>query len=287
MSRLLVATKRDVHQPALPSPTLRPPLASPFATFGRTLRKAFASERRSDEPSVVLAAASSTGEAETASLAAVTAPAEVDELVRRSRNGDRMAFAALYRLHREIVGRLVFRMIGRASDVEDVIQEVFLQVHKSLGDFRGQSKFSTWLHRITVNVVLMNRRAQRSRPVFADEPVEGEREADIGLLPDEETARKRRISAFRRLLDKLSEKKRTVYVLHDIEGMLPAEIASIVEAPVLTVRTRLFYARRELAAMMREEPALSQLVDELAKEMREGEARDQGQHVSSEEGEGA
>jgi len=191
---------------------------------------------------------------------------EVDELVRRSRSGDRGAFAELYRLHREVVARLVFRMLGRPSDVEDVVQEVFLQVHKSLGDFRGQSKFSTWLHRITVNVVLMIRRAERARPVFADEPLEGEKQTDAGLLPDEEASRARRIAAFKRLLDRLSEKKRTVYVLHDIEGLAPSEIATIVDAPVLTVRTRLFYARRELAEMMRDEPALSQLEDELAAE---------------------
>ncbi|MRG97063.1 sigma-70 family RNA polymerase sigma factor [Polyangium spumosum] len=191
-------------------------------------------------------------------------PADVDELVRRARTGDRGAFAELYRMHREAVARLVFRMLGRASDIEDVVQEVFLQVHRSLGDFRGQSKFSTWIHRITVNVVLMIRRAERSRPVFADEPLAPEHERDRGLLPDEEATLRRRLVAFKRLLDRISEKKRTVYVLHDIEGMAPAEIATIVDAPVLTVRTRLFYARRELAELMREEPALAQLVDEIA-----------------------
>jgi len=200
--------------------------------------------------------------ARAASLGAVKGPVDVDELLRRARSGDRAAFAELYRRHREDVARLVFRMIGRASEVEDVVQEVFLQVHKSLGDFRGQSKFSTWLHRVTVNVVLMTRRAQKSRPVLAEPPAERD-EVDGGLLPDEEATRRRRVDAFRRLLDRLSEKKRTVYILHDIEGMAPAEIAAIVEAPVLTVRTRLFYARRELSDMMREEPALSQLVDEM------------------------
>ncbi|TKD00382.1 RNA polymerase sigma factor [Polyangium fumosum] len=188
---------------------------------------------------------------------------DVDELVRRARSGDRGAFSALYRMHREAVARLVFRMLGRASDIEDVVQEVFLQVHRSLGDFRGQSKFSTWIHRITVNVVLMIRRAERSRPVFADEPLATDNERDAGLLPDEEATLRRRLAAFKRLLDRISEKKRTVYVLHDIEGLAPAEIATIVDAPVLTVRTRLFYARRELAELMREEPALAQLVDEI------------------------
>jgi RNA polymerase sigma-70 factor (ECF subfamily) len=154
-------------------------------------------------------------------------------------------------------------MLGPSADTEDVVQEVFLQVHKSLGEFRGQAKFSTWLHRVTVNVVLMVRRAARSRPVFSGEPL-SDVEPDRRLLPDEDAARHQRIAAFRRLLDRLPEKKRTVFILHEIEGMSPAEIGEIVDAPVLTVRTRLFYARRELAEMMREEPTLAQLAQELA-----------------------
>ncbi len=188
---------------------------------------------------------------------------EVDELVKRAQVGDRAAFAELFRRHRSDVSRLVFRMLGPTADAEDVVQEVFLQVHRSLGEFRGQAKFTTWLHRVTVNVVLMVRRAARSRPVFAGEAVD-DHEPDKGLLPDEDAARYARIAAFRRLLDRLPEKKRTVFILHEIEGLAPAEIAEMVDAPVLTVRTRLFYARRELAGMMREEPALAQLAEDLA-----------------------
>lgn len=190
------------------------------------------------------------------------ATTDVDDLVRRSQRGDRVACAELFRRHRGEVSRLVFRMLGPTADAEDVVQEVFLQVHKSLTEFRGQAKFTTWLHRVTVNVVLMVRRAARSRPVFAGEPLE-DHEPDRGLQPDEDAARRSRITAFRRLLDKLPEKKRTVFILHEIEGKSPADIAEMVDAPVLTVRTRLFYARRELAEMMREEPTLAQLADEL------------------------
>ncbi len=191
------------------------------------------------------------------------ADAELDELVQRSQKGDRAAFSQLFRRHRADVARLVFRMMGPTADAEDVIQEVFLQVHRSLGEFRGQARFTTWLHRVTVNVVLMVRRAAKSRPVFTGEPL-SDREPDAGIWPDEDASRQRRIEAFRRLVDRLAEKKRTVFVLHELEGMTPAEIAEAVGAPVLTVRTRLFYARRELAEMMREEPALAQLATDLA-----------------------
>jgi RNA polymerase sigma-70 factor (ECF subfamily) len=180
-----------------------------------------------------------------------------DRLIARAAAGERSAFRELYEHHRADVARLVYRMLGPRSDMEDVIQEVFVQVYKSLRDFRGQSKFSTWLHRVTVNVVLMYRRAARSRPVFADEPASDAsvRSADIG--PDEDAERRERVRAFGRLLDRLADKKRIVFVLHELEGIAPGEIARIVGAPVLTVRTRLFYARRELEAMLADEPALA------------------------------
>ena len=210
------------------------------------------------------------GPVEPARLTAVPEPAEVDALVKASQQGDRAAFAKLFRRHRGDVARLVYRMLGPTADAEDVVQEVFLQVHRSLGEFRGQAKFTTWLHRVAVNVVLMTRRAAKSRPALHHErEPEADHEPDHGPLPDEDAVRSQRIEAFRRLLDRLAEKKRAVFILHEIEGRSPAEIAELVDAPVLTVRTRLFYARRELDAMMRDEPALAQLADELEAKGRE------------------
>jgi RNA polymerase sigma-70 factor (ECF subfamily) len=80
---------------------------------------------------------------------------------------------------------------------------------------------------------------------------------DSRLSPDEDVARLERMRAFRRVIDQLAEKKRTVFLLHELEGLSPAEISKIVGAPVLTVRTRLFYARRELAEMLKHEPTLA------------------------------
>ena len=80
---------------------------------------------------------------------------------------------------------------------------------------------------------------------------------DSRLSPDEDVARLERMRAFRRVIDQLAEKKRTVFMLHELEGRSPAEISKIVGAPVLTVRTRLFYARRELAEMLKHEPTLA------------------------------
>jgi RNA polymerase sigma-70 factor, ECF subfamily len=180
-----------------------------------------------------------------------------DRTIARAVAGDTSAFRSLYERHRGDVARLVYRMLGPRSDIEDVIQEVFVQVYKSLRDFRGQSKFSTWLHRVTVNVVLMYRRAARSRPVFADDAIADALLHSDDIAPDEDAERRERVRAFGRLLGRLGDKKRIVFVLHELEGIAPSEIARIVGAPVLTVRTRLFYARRELERMLGEEPSLA------------------------------
>lgn len=184
-------------------------------------------------------------------------------LVERCQRGDTEAFRQLFREHQADVARLAQRMLGRPTDLEDIVQEVFLQVHRSIGDFRHGARFSTWLYRVTVNVVLMHRRAAKSRPVFGEAP-ESVVAVDLRPFADEQLERQRRVHAFHRLLDRLSEKKRLVFVLHELEGLAPGEIATIVGSPVLTVRTRLFYARRELLAMLAEEPSLVGIAGELA-----------------------
>ncbi|HEY4012296.1 MAG TPA: sigma-70 family RNA polymerase sigma factor [Polyangiaceae bacterium] len=184
-------------------------------------------------------------------------PTDQEKLIADAVGGDTGAFRQIYERHRQDVARLIYRMIGPRSDLEDVIQEVFVQVYKSLKDFRGQAKFTTWLHRVTVNVVLMHRRAARSRPVLTDESTADGAALSLDILPDEDAERRERMRAFARLLDRLADKKRVVFVLHELEGVAPGEIAKIVGAPVLTVRTRLFYARREIEAMLPEEPSLA------------------------------
>jgi len=206
------------------------------------------------------------------------ATGDTDALLERCRRGDQAAFRQLFRLHSPDVLRLVGRMLGRHADTEDVVQEVFLQVHRSLRDFRGDAKFSTWLHRVTVNVVLMVRRSARSRPVFSEPPPD-DTLRDEGVWPDEDAARRERMSAFRRCIDRLTEKKRTVFILHELEGMPAAEISEIVEAPVLTVRTRLFYARQELNDLMRQEPSLVAFAESNEQAVTEGQPKDRVKRV--------
>jgi RNA polymerase sigma-70 factor (ECF subfamily) len=185
------------------------------------------------------------------------------ELVARCQAGDAGAFGEIFRLYRADVTRLLHRMVGRRSDLEDLLQEVFVQVHRSIKSFRAEARLSTWIYRVAVNVALMHRRAAKSRPLIVAEPQEPLL-LDESAPPDEQLSRQRRIEALYRLLDRVSDKKRAVYVLHELEGMSPNEISKVVGAPVLTVRTRLFYARREVLALLREEPALASIADEIA-----------------------
>lgn len=200
---------------------------------------------------------------------------KLDDVVIRAQAGDAAAFSELFRQHRSVVTGIAYRMLGPNADLEDVVQDVFLQVHRSLPAFRGQAKFTTWLHRVTVNVVLMTRRRARSRPQYTHEEA-ARHEPTEDPSPDQDVARRRRVEAFRALLDKLSDKKRTVFILHELEGMPPSEIAEVVECPVLTVRTRLFYARKELAEMMRNEPSLSGVADLGQREKQRSEKGRQG-----------
>ena len=187
----------------------------------------------------------------------------VPSYVRRAQTGDASAFRDLYLRHKREVARLVLRMVGPRSDLDDVVQDVFVQVFRSLTAFRGDARFSTWLHRVTVNVTLMYLRAQKSRPQLSRDSSPPDAPAAESDSPAATAATAERLRALYAILDRLTEKKRVVFVLHDLEGVSAAEIARLVSAPVLTVRTRLFYARREVYAAMAQDKALDAVAREL------------------------
>ncbi|MGC4067216.1 MAG: sigma-70 family RNA polymerase sigma factor [Polyangiaceae bacterium] len=153
------------------------------------------------------------------------ASVEDSDLIAQIQQGDQSAFSELFERHQASVSRLITRMTGdlyrsrsQVVELEDLVQDVFVQVYRSLPGFRGGSKVSTWIYRIAVNVVLMHRRSLRARPTFysADD-------LDVSVssdpVPDEEVARRGNVEALYRLLSQIAEKKRTVYILHEIEGL--------------------------------------------------------------------
>lgn len=188
-----------------------------------------------------------------------------DPLIARAQQGDEAAFREIFLTHREMVARVVHRVMGPSAEIEDVVQDVFVHVYRSIGNFRGDSKFTTWLYRLTANVTKMHLRKKRSRPRIASAPVPEVRGPEVAPaeLPDDAMERRRRAEALYRLVDTLPEKKREVLVLHDFEGWNAKEIAERVDAPVLTVRTRLFYARKQLYASLAQDPTLASVVAQL------------------------
>jgi RNA polymerase sigma-70 factor (ECF subfamily) len=185
----------------------------------------------------------------TGKLHAIPPSGPPPDLVARCQKGDKDALGELYRLYRAEVARNLHRMLGPGRmDLEDVLQEVFIEVFRSIARFRGDAKVSTWLYRVCVNVALQRLRKRKRRNEVSAELNAVETPEDGGETPERSLDNRRRLDAVYGILDELSPKKRIVFILHEIEGREPKEIAGIVGAPVLTVRTRLHYARKEFYA---------------------------------------
>jgi RNA polymerase sigma-70 factor (ECF subfamily) len=190
---------------------------------------------------------------------AVTAQDDgLNALLDRCRAGERAAMGELYRQYRSEVARNLSRVLGPGrGDLEDVLQDVFIEVFRSLARFRGDAKLSTWLYRVCVNVALQRLRKKKRQAEIPDDDVP---ESLHGMRDDQTPERAldatRRVDAIYSILDEIAPKKRMVFILHEIEGREPKEIAGIVGANVLTVRTRLHYARKEFYARAAREPKL-------------------------------
>jgi RNA polymerase sigma-70 factor (ECF subfamily) len=184
-----------------------------------------------------------------------------DVLIARCAQGDRAAQKVLFTRLRPQVLRHVSYLVRRRAEVDDISQEVFLEVFRSLPTFQGRSSFSTWVHRITVRATYRHLRRQwKGEPPPEIKNDEGEPAADADPGANAEI-RDRQTRALA-ILEKLSPKKRLVLLMHDLQGIEAAEIAKLVGAPVLTVRTRLFYARKDFAAAAKGDPALAEYFDE-------------------------
>jgi RNA polymerase sigma-70 factor (ECF subfamily) len=180
--------------------------------------------------------------------------ASAEEIIARCQKGDRRAFDALYLAHRRQVSALLYRMVG-TSELEDAIQDVFFEVWRSIHRFRAESKLSTWLYRLTVNVALRRLRTRKRR----QPPVAGDPDTlPLGETPERAVRRALALRRVQTILDELPPKKRVVFVLHEIEGLDVSEIAEIVGAPRVTVRTRLHYARKEFYARVEKDPSFDQ-----------------------------
>jgi RNA polymerase sigma-70 factor (ECF subfamily) len=184
-------------------------------------------------------------------------PVTEAEAIRLAQAGDAAAFEFLYHLHSRRVYALCLRMVNNPSDAEDLMQEAFLQLFRKIGTFRGESAFSTWLHRMTVNVVLMRLR-KKTLPVASleettdpDDETGGPRK-DIGAPDLRLSGAVDRVN-LERSVEKLPPGYRTVFVLHDVQGYEHNEIADIMGCSVGNSKSQLHKARTRLRDLLQEE----------------------------------
>jgi len=171
----------------------------------------------------------------------------------QAQKGDGEAFEHLYHLHKRRVYSLCLRMTGNAADAEDATQEAFLQLFRKVGSFRGESAFSTWLHRMTVNVVLMRLRRKALPQVSLDEPMESNQEDafrremgrfDARLLGTLDRVR------LERAIEMLPPGYRNIFILHDIEGYEHNEIAALLGCSLGNSKSQLHKARLKLRDLL-------------------------------------
>ena len=186
-------------------------------------------------------------------VAEVNKPQESDfDLAKKAAGGDGRAFEELYRRHYRRVYALTLRMMGNPVEAEDMTQDVFLQLYNKIGMFRGESAFTTWLHRMTVNQVLMHFRKKSTRSELITE----EGETPVQIVRGTEDATRMPVVdriALEKALLQLPVGYRTVFVLHDIEGYDHAEIASALNCSVGTSKSQLHKARMKLRTLLKQQ----------------------------------
>lgn len=163
-------------------------------------------------------------------------------LVRRAQRGDRRAFESLYREHHRRVFAVCARLAGGRREAEDLCQEAFVKAWQGLGSFRGDASFSTWIHRVAVNVVLGRKRWSGSRPDVDGESLENAPPRSL-RAPEQ---RSMDAVDLEKAIAALPVGARQVFVLHDVEGYRHREIAEIVGCAVGTSKAHLHRARRLL-----------------------------------------
>ncbi|HXH51188.1 MAG TPA: sigma-70 family RNA polymerase sigma factor [Terriglobia bacterium] len=179
---------------------------------------------------------------------AASAAATETQLIARAQQGDEEAFAALFEAHKRRVYSLCLRMLGNPTEAEDLTQEAFLQLFRKIATFRGESAFSTWLHRLSVNVVLMHLRKKGLNQISLDETENSQGEPIKRDYGDDDRRLVGSIDriGLNRAIAELPPGYRTVFILHDVEGYEHNEIAEIMNCSIGNSKSQLHKARLKL-----------------------------------------
>jgi RNA polymerase sigma-70 factor, ECF subfamily len=175
------------------------------------------------------------------------------EAIEGAKQGDAEAFEALYDLHKRRVYSLCLRMTANTAEAEDLTQEAFLQLFRKIGTFRGESAFSTWLHRMAVNVVLMRLRKKGLAVVPIEDTIETEEETPKKELGGADPALAGSLDRLQleRAIEALPPGYRSIFVLHDVEGYEHNEIAEMVGCSIGNSKSQLHKARMKLRELLK------------------------------------
>ena len=178
------------------------------------------------------------------------------EAIRLACGGDSHAFERLYKLHSRRVYGVCLRLAGNPAEAEDLTQEAFLQLFRKIHTFRGESSFSTWLHRLAVNTALMRFRKKKHPEVSLDESSEpGEQNSrpliELGETDLQLSGMLDRVN-LSKAIDQLADGYREIFILHDVEGYEHNEIAEILGCSVGNSKSQLFKARLHLRKLLQD-----------------------------------
>jgi RNA polymerase sigma-70 factor, ECF subfamily len=182
-------------------------------------------------------------------------PAALGTIVERAQRGDEKAFEELYHAHKQRVFSLCWRVAGERTQAEDLVQEVFLQLHRRIKTFRGESQFSTWLHRLALNVVLMDMRKKSLltsslEQTAAENREEGRPEKQYGSQDHRLQFSLSRLS-LERAIRELPPGYRLVFILHDVQGYEHQEVADMMGCTLGNSKSQLHKARLRLRALLK------------------------------------
>jgi RNA polymerase sigma-70 factor, ECF subfamily len=179
------------------------------------------------------------------------------EVVKRAQEGDSDAFATLFHAHKARIYSVCLRMTNNAAEAEDLTQDAFLQVFRKIATFRGDSAFSTWLHRIAVNTVLMHFRKKSLSQVSLDEPYSN---SDGAKIRREYGTKDNRLAgcvdrvALASAIKELPHGYRTIFLLHEVEGYEHQEIAEMLGCSVGNSKSQLHKAKLRIRELLAQSP---------------------------------
>ena len=179
------------------------------------------------------------------------------ELVRRVQQGDSKAFDLLVRKYQHRIVGLIGRYVSDWSECQDVAQETFLRAYRAIGNFRGDAQFYTWLHRIAVNTAKNHLVSHNRRPPTDDIDIDDAEQFASGMrlrdndTPERELMRQQLEQTVMRAVEALPEELRVAITLREVDGLSYEEIATKMDCPIGTVRSRIFRAREAIDLEMR------------------------------------